>query len=185
MITFKRKDIPRGTCFSHEHIQGSYYEDTEPGEPQHWHRYDSNGDLCNHNATPSVTRMYYISDAKGNPLAGERKNFYQFMCKHENGDYKLTTAKYQTAIEAQAARAKDSKWNVIGKYSPSCEIRFVAFESVWQWLYETEPGTNGYTERFNLSSPLTEYEAYCKFSQSLTIKSYRKLDNSHTTRDCK
>jgi len=185
MIVFNRDDIPKGTCFSHKCVDGAYYEDTEPGEPKHWHRYDENGYLCSNHATPSIQRQYYISDKYGNPLEGEEKNFYQFMFKHENGYYKLTTARYQTAIEAQAARAKDSKWNVIDAYRPSCEIRFVPAEIVWQWIYEVEPGTNGYTERFNLSSPLTEDEAYTKFRQSVTIKSYYKITKSEKTRDCK
>jgi len=185
MTKFIRDDIPKGTCFSHESIEGAYYEDTEPGEVKHWHRYNSDGYLCNHNAVPLPSRQYYISDKYGNPLEGEEKNFYQFMCKHENGGYKLTTAKYKTIQEAQNARAKDSKWKVIGKYSPSCESIFVVSEAVWQWIYEVEPGTNGYTTQFNLSPLLTEYEAYCKYSQSLTIKSYYKINKSKTTRDCK
>jgi len=185
MIKFKRDDIPKGACFSHEGMCGSYYEDTDTGENKSWHQYDKHGLLYRTSIRPSSLKEYYISDAKGNPLPGERKNFYQFMCKHEYGGYKLTTAKYQTATEAQLARARDSKWHVLDAYRPSCEIRFVPAEIVWQWIYEVEPGTNGYTERFNLSSPLTEDEAYTKFRQSVTIKSYYKITKSEKTRDCK
>ena len=176
MITFKRDEIPKGTCFSHECVNGAFYEDTEQGGKKSWHRYDASGCVIDTDARPTNQRLYYISDKYGNPLPGERKNFYQFMCKHEYGGYKLTTAKYQTATEAQLARANDSKWHVLDAYRPSCEIRFVAEEPKWQWIFEVEPGTNGFTNRFNMTGRLTEDEAALKLACSRNIISYKKYE---------
>ena len=176
MIKFKRDEIPKGTCFSHEGMCGSYYEDTDPGERKTWHQYDISGDVCRSTACPNSQILYYISDKYGNPLPGVRRSFYQFMCKHEYGAFKLTTAKYQTTKEAQLARAKDSRWTVLDAYVPSYESRFVVEEPKWQWIFEVEPGTNGFTDRFNMTGLLTHDEAYKKFNHVHNILSYKKYE---------
>ena len=131
---YKLNELPRGHCFSNNKTQGSYYEDTEPGERKSYHKYNENGELIFSSICPPEAD-YYLSDAKGNRLQGIPK--WQYICYDNNNNYKVTNSRYKTKEDAQAAR-QTSRWIVSHRIIESVKRYIVIPQYEWQWTWQAD-----------------------------------------------
>ena len=121
--------------------------------------------------------------ADGNPFILDNKNI-EYVIDDDMIEYRIAE---RDGKQIECMMHNSIKWIPISTKEPvftqrsakKYRIRPDAPEFKWQWIYEVlEPEKNGYDKRFQISTPMTENQAFERYWNKTNIVKYYPLKES-------